>query len=165
MKKILLVISVVALVAGCGKDNSITGKKDKNELIDAKVIAFPGAAGTGKFTKGGRGGDVYHVTTLQDSGSGSFREGIETIERPRTIVFDISGSSNPSSTKPVKSLIRRTRSEVGTDIHPLRDRLISIRIATACPMNGKERRAWTPMTRPMETKIATTTASLILRNT
>ena len=59
--------------------------------------AFPGAEGFGAFAKGGRGGDVYHVTSLAASGAGAFAYGIENVPaNGRTIVFDVSGYASIS---------------------------------------------------------------------
>ena len=51
--------------------------------------AFPGAEGAGLGAFGGRTGDVYHVTSLADSGPGTLRDGVTNGNR--TIVFDIGG--------------------------------------------------------------------------
>lgn len=53
--------------------------------------AFPGAEGFGTDTPGGRGGQVYIVTTLDWDGPGSFREAMTATE-PRIIVFRVSGT-------------------------------------------------------------------------
>ena len=80
---------VIFAACACGSCFAVGGAR----AISPK--AFPEAEGFAAYVTGGRGGSVYHVTTLADSGVGSFRD---AVSKPnRMIVFDIGGVITLSS--------------------------------------------------------------------
>ena len=73
------------------------------EDADGLARAFPGAEGGGMWTTGGRGGSVYHVTSLEDTNTqGTLRYGVQTLSGPRIIVFDVAGTISLTSQLQVK---------------------------------------------------------------
>ena len=65
--------------------------------VHAQVPAFPGADGYGRYTKGGRGGSVYYVTTLEDGNKqGTLRYAVENLSNV-TVLFKVSGTIHLNS--------------------------------------------------------------------
>lgn len=89
-KKLALCACSLALAAGVS-------------VAEAQQLAFPGAEGFGRYAKGARSvanPKVYHVTNLDDSGAGSFRDAVSA--SGRIIVFDVAGTINLKSALVVK---------------------------------------------------------------
>lgn len=88
MKKFLALMLSVSII--------FTGSVFGHAESTSEIPAFPGAEGGGKYTTGGRGGEVYIVTTLEDYDpeteepiEGSLRDAVS--EDNRIIVFDVGG--------------------------------------------------------------------------
>ncbi len=91
ISKSFIIIALVVFIA-CNPDHKKTEEPVTEVSNNSELIAFPGAEGYGRYAQGGRGGDVYQVTNLNDAGPGSLRYGVESAEGPRTIVFEVSGT-------------------------------------------------------------------------
>lgn len=65
---------------------------------ETELLAFPGAEGFGRYTKGARAAatpEIYHVTNLNDAGPGSLRDAVS--QPGRIVVFDVAGTINLKS--------------------------------------------------------------------
>lgn len=88
-------MAAVLVLAACSSDPT-------GQTAPARLDAFPGAEGFGRYTTGGRGGQIIKVTTLADSGPGSLRAAVEA-EGPRIIVFEVDGDIRLASALEIRN--------------------------------------------------------------
>lgn len=116
-KNLTILLSIISLLFGTAPaysnsmPESLQTDVQSNIQITAvqdKVPAFDGAEGGGMWATGARGAEnpeVYHVTNLNDSGEGSFRDAVS--KGDRFVVFDVGGNvklKTPISSKNVSNL-------------------------------------------------------------
>jgi len=89
----LIIVGALLSFYRCNGKNSplANDEKEKPIRVEEEALAFPGAEGFARKTTGGRGGNVYFVTNLNDSGPGSLRAAILS-SGPRYVIFTVSGT-------------------------------------------------------------------------
>ena len=84
--------ATVILTVTANVNGAVASKEFVLTVIEEDALkAYPGVEGYGAYSAGGRGGQVYHVTTLAHDGEGSLTYGLEQVQGARTIVFDVGG--------------------------------------------------------------------------